>query len=221
MTGPDATAALMTAAGSPDTCPAAQAPAATRIGRPRDVRLDVAIRDATLALLAEGGYDALTMEAVASTAGVAKATLYRRYPGKEQLVVEAVASLSEPAGPLEAAGLSGSVRDELVAMLSHATRSAHSLAGKIFPRLVGASVDNPELMDRYRAQVIRPRRDRYAVVLRRGVEEGTLRADMDVEHAIDLLVGPLVYRSMHSSKPLPSDLAARIVDDVLAGLLPR
>ena len=70
------------------------AAAPRQLGRPRDPRVDAAIVDATLRLLAEGGYSSLTMEAVAALAGVGKATLYRRYAGKEQLVVDAVATLS-------------------------------------------------------------------------------------------------------------------------------
>jgi AcrR family transcriptional regulator len=192
------------------------APEAARVGRPRDPKCDSAIVEATLALLAEGGYGAMTMEAVAARAGVGKATLYRRYSGKEQLVVDAVATLTEPPDPVTGV----SVRDELVALLdAMRRRSTSSLPGRVFPRLVGASVDNPELMARYREQVIEPRRRRFAAVLRRGVEEGLLRPGLDVEHAIDLLVGPMAYRNMvRSDAPPPAGLAERIVDDVLAGI---
>lgn len=186
------------------------------VGRPRDPKCDAAIVSATLRLLAESGYGALTMEAVAAQAGVGKATLYRRFPNKQQLVIEAVATLNEqpePAGDL-------GVRDELVALLEAIRRkSSSSLAARIWPRLVGESVDNPDLMSSYREQVLLPRRARFAAVLRRGLDEGLLRADLDVEHAIDLLIGPMAYRNMLSAAAPPGpDLAARIVDDVLAGL---
>jgi AcrR family transcriptional regulator len=187
-------------------------------GRPRDPQCDVAIVAATLELLAESGYGALTMEAVAARAGVGKATLYRRFSGKEQLVVDAVAALTEPPEPDHDMG----VREELVALLEAMRRKTDSLAGKIFPRLVGESADNPELMQRYREQVLRPRRERFADVLRRGIQEGLVRSDLDVEHVIDLLVGPMAYRNLLRTDPPPGpDLAARIVDDVLVGLLPR
>jgi AcrR family transcriptional regulator len=185
-------------------------------GRPRDPQCDVAIVEATLQLLADAGYAALTMEAVAARAGVGKATLYRRFPGKEQLVIDAVATLTEPPEPDHDMG----VREELVTLLEAMRRKTDSLAGKIFPRLVGESADNPELMERYRERVLLPRRRRFAAVLQRGVDEGLLRADLDVEHAIDLLVGPMAYRNMlRSDLPPGPDLAARIVDDVLLGLL--
>ena len=188
------------------------------VGRPRDPKLDAAITDATLELLADIGYAALTIEAVATRAGVGKATLYRRWPGKVQLVVDAVRTLSEQPDPDTSAG----VRDELVELLEAVRRkSGSSLAGRIFPRLIGDSADNPEFMRRYREQVLDPRRDRFRTALLRGVEQGLVRTDVDTDHAIDLLVGPMAYRNLIRNDPAPGpDLAARIVDDVLRALAP-
>ena len=188
------------------------------VGRPRDPKLDAAITDATLELLADIGYAALTIEAVATRAGVGKATLYRRWPGKVQLVVDAVRTLSEQPDPDTSAG----VRDELVELLEAVRRkSGSSLAGRIFPRLIGDSADNPEFMRRYREQVLDPRRDRFRAALLRGVEQGLVRTDVDTDHAIDLLVGPMAYRNLIRNDPAPGpDLAARIVDDVLRALAP-
>jgi len=188
-------------------------------GRPRDPKLDRAILDATLQLLADGGYAGLTIEAVAARAGVGKASVYRRFPGKEELVIEAVASLTEQPEPVVGAG----VRDELVTLLEAIRRkSDSSLAGKIFPRLIGASAENPELMKRYREQVLDPRRRRFLDVLQRGVDEGLIRPEVDLQHATDLLVGPMAYRNLIRTDPPPGpELAARIVDDVLIALAPK
>ncbi len=188
-------------------------------GRPRDARLDDAILRATLEVLAEGGYAALTMEAVAARAGVGKATLYRRHAGKEQLVVDALRTLSVQAEPDPDTG----VRDGLVRLLDTLRRtSSTSLAGKIFPRLLGEAVDNPELLRRYREQVLDPRRDRFRAVLVRGIAEGLVRPDVDLDHAIDLILGPMAYRNLVRTEPPPGpELAARIVDDVLLALAPR
>lgn len=190
-----------------------------QLGRPRDPKLDQALIDATLRLLADGGYSALTMEAVAAAAGVGKATLYRRWAGKEQLVVDAIATLSEPPAAQAGAG----VRDELVALLeAMRLTSRSSLAGKIFPRLISEGADNPELMKRYRAQVLDPRRERFRAVLRRGAAQGLVRADLDLDHAINLLIGPMVYRNLIRSEPPPGpDLAPLIVDDLLVAFAPR
>ena len=189
------------------------------LGRPRDPRLDAAIVQATLQLLAEGGYAAVTMEAVAALAGVGKATLYRRYAGKEQLVIDAVATLTEPPEVVEGA----SVRDELVARLEAVRRkSSSSLAGQIFPRLVSAAADHPELMAGYRRQVLDPRRRAFVAVLERGVQQGLVRPDVDMDYAVDLLIGAMAYRNLIRTDPPPGpELAGRIVDDVLVALGPR
>ena len=195
---------------------ATEAPRA--VGRPRDPKLDAVITGATLELLADIGFAALTIEAVATRAGVGKATLYRRWPGKEQLVIDAVRTLSEDPDPDTSAG----ARDELVGLLEAVRRkSISSLAGRIFPRLIGESVDNPEFMRRYREQVLDPRRDRFRTALLRAVEQGLVRADVDTDHAIGLLVGPMAYRNLIRNDPPPGpELAARIVDDVLRALAP-
>ena len=188
-----------------------------RLGRPRDPRRDAAILQATLELLAEGGYAAVTMEAVAARAGVGKATLYRRHPHKEQLVVDALATLAEAVAPV-----AGTPRDQLVALLEGLQRRTGSLAGRLFPRLVSEAVDNPQLMALYRQQVVEPRRERFRAVLRRAVELGEVRPDLDVDHAVDLLVGPVAYRSLlRTDPPVEPGFAARVVDDVLLGLRPR
>ena len=187
--------------------------AARPVGRPRDPACDAKIIQATLALLADDGYDGVTMEAVAARAGVGKATLYRRYPGKEALVVDALATLSDTVPR----GVGGGLRDDLIALVASTVRTTNSPAGRLLPRLVSAAVDNPGLLERYREQVITPRRRRFAEVLLAGIRSGELRADLDVEPTIDLLVGPVLYRSLlrPQEPPLP---APEVVDVVLAGI---
>lgn len=187
-------------------------------GRPRDPKLDAAILEATLQLLASDGYEGLTIEAVAAMAGVGKASVYRRFSGKEELVVEAVASLSEQPERREGMG----VRDELVALLETVRRkNDSSLSGKIFPRLLSAGIENPMLLQRYREQVLDPRRQLFVDVVQRGMEAGVIRPDVDPGHAVDLLVGPMVYRNLIRNDPPPGpELAALIVDDVLVALAP-
>lgn len=188
-----------------------------RPGRPRDPSLDVAIRRVALDLLADVGYAALTMEAVAAAAGVGKATLYRRWPGKEQLVVDALATLAEPVE----VSVGASAREQLVALLEAQQRRSGSLAGRILPRLLSAAVENPELLARYRQQVVEPRRARFRAVLAGAVDEGLVRADVDLDHACDLLIGPVAYRNLlRTDPPVALDFVRRVVDDVLTGLRP-
>jgi AcrR family transcriptional regulator len=193
---------------------AARPGAARAPGRPRDVRCDAAIVDATLALLAEGGPARLSVEAVAARAGVGKATIYRRWPNKELLVVDALATLTEPPPPVG----TGSLRTDLITVLDIVRRwTADSLAGRILPRLLAEG--DPRVLGLFRERIVTPRRFRIAELLRRAVDDGQLRADLDIELTIDLLVGTVVYRQLLRHAPIRHEHIERVVDTVLAGSL--
>lgn len=156
-------------------------------GRPRDPHVEAAIVQATLELIDEIGYGRLSVEAVAARAGVGKATIYRRWPGKAELVVHAVATVTETHTP---EGSTGTLREDLVAALEQMRRHGTTMAGRLVTRLVGES---PELIACYRQQVIEPRRARLLGRLQRGVEDGELRPDLQLEVVVDTLVGPVMY----------------------------
>jgi AcrR family transcriptional regulator len=186
-------------------------------GRPRSAQADEAIIDAALALLVEEGFDRLSMDAVAARAGVGKATIYRRWPSKEALAIEAVARRTDPF----AGEATGSVRDQLVALLQTILATSQSGIGRLLPCMVGASVTNPTLAQHYRAQIVEPRRARIADILASGIASGELRADVDVELAVDQVVGPLVYRIVFPrAETLGPEHCVALVDSVLAGLAP-
>jgi len=186
-------------------------------GRPRSAQADEAIVDAALALLTEEGFDRLSMDGVATRAGVGKATVYRRWPSKEALVIEAVARRTDPF-PDDA---TGPVRERLVAILDGILAMSRTGAGRLLPCMVGASVSNPPLAAHYRAQIVEPRRARIAELVREGVASGELRADLDVESAIDMLVGALLYRVVFTGPDDVDDgVPERLVDAALRGLAP-
>ncbi|HEY1486666.1 MAG TPA: TetR/AcrR family transcriptional regulator, partial [Micromonosporaceae bacterium] len=120
-----------------DMCPDRRAP-----GRPRSARADEAIIEATLDLLSEGAnIETLSMEAVAARAGVGKATIYRRWPNKEALIVHSLAALK---GPLpEIAG--ESIRDDLLTLLRPMAAARDTRAGRIVPCLIPEVQRNPEM----------------------------------------------------------------------------
>lgn len=197
--------------------------AAPRGGRPRSVEADKAIVHATLELLGEVGPTGLTVEEVASRAGVSKATLYRRYPGKDQLIVDALASLNADL-PVEVPDV-GSTRDTLVLMLD-TWRAGHatSLAGRLFPRVTAHARTNPPLFGCFYDRVIEPRRELFRLVLRRGIDRGELRGDVDIELAVTLLIAPTLYQLQLTAggrDPAPGAGSAEFVDAVLDGLTPR
>lgn len=188
-----------------------------RPGRPREERAGRAIIEATLQLFADDGYHALSMEAVAVKAGVSKATVYRRWPGKRELVIDALATLNDDfPKPATEAG----TRERLLAGLHYLSgRDADSLAGRIMPRMMVYSVSEPDLYASYYEQVIMPRRHWLHKVLQDGVNSGELRADLDVELAAMALVGPMVLQK-HSKgwrQPHPQ-LPEHLLDLLWPGL---
>ncbi len=187
-------------------------------GRPRDGQVEAAIIQATIELLDDQGYGRLTLEAVAARAGVGKATIYRRWPGKEQLVIHAVATVTETS-PYER--LSGRLREDLVVSLDRMLRKhATTAGGRLYRRLIGES---PELMAAYRATVIEPRRGRLVGRLQQAVDAGELREDVDLEVLVDALVGPIMHRVMTDSvgRAPGRSYVEGIVDLVLTGALAR
>jgi len=189
-------------------------------GRPRSLRVDEAIISATLDLLAEGtSVDVLSIESIAARAGVGKATIYRRWSGKEALLHDALATLKSP-GP-EPEGRS--VREDLVAMLSQVgPPTPDPRFAKIMPCIMPHLARSQEHYQAYQ-DIIEPRRDRVRQILRRGVETGELRADLDVELSLAALIGPiLVQRVLRWHPDLDADkMPEQVVDLLLAGMTAR
>jgi AcrR family transcriptional regulator len=190
-------------------------PAPRPRGRPRSSRAHDAIIDAVLELLTEGTtVEALSIEAVAAKAGVGKATIYRRWPHKDALLLDAVESVKDPVP--EPTGVS--VRDDLILLTRAMGTARDTRAGKLFPCLMPELQRDGGLRDAYLAMVER-RRDVTRGVLRRGIADGTLRPDTDVELAVALLSGPMLSSLLGSLPRLDTtDLADRVVDTVLRGI---
>jgi AcrR family transcriptional regulator len=162
-----------------------------RPGRPRSAAADDAILRATLELLVEQGYRGLTMEQVTARAGVGKATLYRRYGSKEALVTDAIRHLNQEIPVPD----TGTVRDDIMAVAGSVIAAAvRTGAVTLMPRLLAESAGDAEMHAIFYENLVAPRRAVMAEVLRRGVERGELREDLEVELAVDLLTGPWVYR---------------------------
>jgi AcrR family transcriptional regulator len=160
-------------------------------GRPRSEASHQAIIEATLALLVEVGFRALTMEAVRTRAGVGKATIYRRWSSKEELVRDAIVFLHVDFDTPD----TGSLRGDYDA-LAQAVRASASRGGAatLMPRLLGDAVNDPELHAIFRANLVEPRRAALRQVLERAIARGEIREGVDLELMIDLFAGPAVYR---------------------------
>jgi len=189
-----------------------------RPGRPRSERAEQALLDATIEAVGELGIDGVRCEDVAARAGVGKATLYRRWPGKEDLLIAAFASIKRPMP--EPCG--ESVRDDLIALLAVIAADADDPRyAQQYALLHGAGERYPRLVARYREKVIEPRRELVRRVLRHGVETGELRHDIDVEVAMLMLTGAVMARGKHDPAPAAPGFVDHAVDDLLQGITPR
>ena len=183
-------------------------------GRPRSAEADRAILTATVALLAESGYAAITMERVAANAGVGKATVYRRWPSKVELVIDAIRTGMHDVD----APATGSLRQDLLTLMSHQIEWLHdSEVGRMIAGLSAEIQHNHELADALRATLIRPRRAAVRQVLADAVARRELRADADLDVMLDLLYGAIHYRLLVTGDPVGPDMAANLVDAVLLG----
>lgn len=174
-------------------------------GRPRSERCRIAVREATVELLEELPYSAISVEAIAARASVSKQTIYRWWSGKHQLAMEAYADLMDAhvAAPVTS-DFSSDVH-ELVRrscrVLSQRKRGT-TLAG-----LIVAAQHDDALAKEFRERYIFIRRKAVEVLLRRGIAEGILQPAMDLQLAIDELYGPMWYRLLMRHLPLDDAFA--------------
>ncbi len=182
-----------------------------RRGRPRVEGLDQALLDVTLELAGEVGLHGMSMDDLAQRAGVSKATIYRRWPSKERLVLEALNQAMRPFDLIDTGSLRGDLDDYLGEL---ARRMATGRASDVLPDLIAASVRDVNLrtsLDEY----IRHRRQPLQTILGRAVRRGELSADTDEEVLVDALIGPFVYRRLLSHDPLDDDFVERLLCLVL------
>ncbi len=189
-------------------------PAST--GRPRSEEAHKAILDATLDLLVEVGFSGLTVEGVASRAGVGKATIYRRWPSKLPLVVEAFGEL-----PGFEEVDTGDLATDLKRMLRGYLELFNATPlSAVLPSLAGERSHNPELSELFEP-VSKGRRQPLVHTFQRAVERGELAAGLDVELAADLVVGPIAVALFFKGGRLDPDMVDSMVDMALAGIRSR
>ncbi len=185
-------------------------------GRPRSAEADRAILRAAVDLLADEGYGGVTMEGVAARAGVGKATVYRRWPCKSALVVDAVTTCRESGvRPPD----TGSAREDLLVFVRgfmHHLRTSD--AGRVMPALVAELSRSPELAQAFREGFVQPRRAKVLEAVRRGVERGEVRAGVDPELVADGVVALLLHRFLVTGMEIDDELPERVVDILWRGI---
>ncbi|MEH2191715.1 MAG: TetR/AcrR family transcriptional regulator [Nostoc sp.] len=159
-------------------------------GRPRSIHADQAILQATLDLLAEVGYQSMSIEAIASRAGVGKTTIYRRYTSKEELVADAIESLRDDL----AIPNTGSFWGDMDILISHAAQKIDSPLGRqTIALIISTASSNPQFAEVYWTKYTKLRREALSKVLKRAKSRSEIHKDADIELVIDLLSGSLYY----------------------------
>jgi len=186
-------------------------------GRPRSDKAHLAILKAALALVEKSGFRAVTIDAIADHAGVGKTTIYRRWPNKAAVVMDAFLALI---GPGTRFPQTGSPVERIKLQLRLQARFFRSAQGRMIKALLGEAQFDPELAEAFRERWIAPRRQGVRDVLQEAIRQGDLRRDIDLETTIDLLYGPIYYRLQIGTGPLTEAFTDRVLAEVLRGLAP-
>lgn len=187
-------------------------------GRPRSPVAHDAILNATIALIREVGYDAVTMEGVAHLAGVGKMTLYRRWSGKELLVADAIEQIAIMIATPDTGTLRG---DVLAIMRSSAGMYRDPATGALLSGLVAAIARSDAIATAVRGGFVAARRAALRTVLERWIERGGLRRDLDVDVLMDMITGPLFYRFLLRGEPVTDAVVEQSLDILLRGMTTR
>src|SRR5271156_1263399 len=196
------------------------------MARPRSAQAHKNVLDAAVQLFSEQGIDATSMDAIAETSGVSKATIYKHWQDKDALVLEVVGYLHgldvEP--PVFD---TGDLRADLIALLQYQPAAdRQALREKMTPHMIAYASRNRAMGEVWRARVVEPARTALTIILKRGEKRGSLRRGIDPEVGIALLLGPMIYRRIFVSKAggkAPKDLEIHVADAFLAafGVEPR
>lgn len=188
---------------------------APKLGRKRDHTRDADILDAALEVLSETGYDRMTMDMVAARAKAGKATVYRRWASKGELVVDAIACMKKNDIDFEHLPDTGTLRGDLVAMIKpHAIEDGERKL-QIMAGLTSMLARDPDLVDAVTAAIVEPRASLNRLFMRRAIERGEISAETDVETLAMLMPSMTAYRVLILQQPVDRAYLLSLIDGVL------
>jgi AcrR family transcriptional regulator len=177
--------------------------------RPRSARAHEEALAAAVKLIAARGIDGVSVDAIAEASGVSKATIYKHWENKDALCLEAIGKL-QPGLPPETDR--ENARTGLVELLRHLAEAPRPRKlMRMMPKIFGHVSRNPQFLKAWGERVEAPRRSRLLHLLQRAIAEGDLRSDLDIDLAVHLLFGPVLYHRLMQTA-VPPDMPERIVD---------
>lgn len=186
-------------------------------GRKRDEASRQAILEATFALLKEEGFERLSIEGIAARASVGKTTIYRWWASKGVVAVEAFLAAVEPQIAFVD---SGSPRTDVVLQMQSLAAVYRGPIGRLVREMIGAAQHDEAMREAFLAGFLEPRREQARRAVRRGIDAGLFRPDVDLDVAIDALWAPIYYRLLVSGASLDDATIAAHAEIVLHGLRP-
>lgn len=184
-------------------------------GRPRSEESEEAILEATLQLLTEKSLREISMEEIARKAGVGKATIYRWWPSKAYVALDAFLRKANRMMPTPD---TGSVRRDILEQVRSLMLFYKSPAGRILSQFVAEAQSDKGFATLYRERFLKPRREATRVIFDRGVRRGEIDQNLDPELLLDLIYGPAIYRLLVGHAPLEEKLADEMVSILFGGL---
>lgn len=183
-------------------------------GRPRNDAAREKVLSAARSLMADGGIGAVTIEALATMSGVTRPTIYRSWPNAQAV---AMAALIAGTPRTEATLYGRSISKDLTRVIEDVVASFSSPSGRSAAALIATADQSTELAKAFRHQILLRTRETLMGLLRKAIEDGELRADLDVEIASDILLAPVFFRLLVGHKPMQEEFAAVVVRLAMGG----
>jgi AcrR family transcriptional regulator len=197
---------------TPKDAQAADAPAR---GRRRDPALDTVILDAAIEVLAEVGYERMTMDMVALRAKAGKAAAYRRWKSKSDLVIDAVAHLKRTQVDLDALPDTGTLRGDLLGLFKPSSAREGERKMRVMAGLASVLSQHPELAEAGNAAIIEPWVNANLRLMKRALACGEIRADASIDIASQVLPSMAAYRALIQRKPFELQFLTQVIDRLL------
>ncbi len=190
-------------------------------GRPRSAQANQAILKAALEELADVGFEAMSIEAVAARAGVGKTTIYRRWPSKNELIMEAISVIHTEVPVID----TGNFRDDLLAMLRGAYHLRTTLVEQLLLKMTAEVKSHPEVFQVFIERHVTPRFIRITQMIERAKTRGEVRQDVDPALIMALAAGPfflqVLFAGIFPTPEVSPETAERLVDAILHGIAPQ
>lgn len=184
-----------------------------KLGRKRDHSRDAQILDAALDVLAETGFDGMTIDMVAARVKAGKATIYRRWPSKAELVIDAVACMKHV--DITELPDTGTLRGDLVALIRPPSIEEGQRKMKIMAGIIAMLSSTPELADAARAAIIEPRVAANITLMKRAAERGEISNESDIESIAVVMPAMTAYRVLMLREPVTRSFLLGLIDGVV------